>query len=242
MSMLHPMAEPETTEDLVRRARQGDREAFDEIEKRHEAALRRSIEARIGAEVRKRIDVDDLLQETFLAAFRSIDSLQWRGDDAFVRWLRQIAEHRIHDAAKGRAPTPDLELVREVAAHGVSPSRAVRREERMQRLERALGRLSPDHAEVVRLVKIEGLKIREVAERMGRSETAVKNLLIRALGALRDAFGETGSLHLPARTLKIDEGLQDQPRLQDDRGGALDERERDLDSKGHRSDGNPGQG
>jgi len=105
----------------------------------------------------------------------------------------------------------------------------------MERLERALGRLSPDHAEVVRLVKIEGLRIRDVAERMGRSETAVKNLLLRALGSLREAFGETGSLHLPARTLRIDGDHQDE------RAGDVGERGEALEDRGHRTDGSPGQ-
>jgi RNA polymerase sigma-70 factor (ECF subfamily) len=150
-----------------------------------------------------------VLQETLLRALGSIASFQWRGEDSFGRWLRQIAEHRIRDAAKSGGCRTELGIDRDRAGADVSPSRAARREERLQRLEGALGRLSPDHVRVIRLARIDGLKIREVAERMGRSETAVKNLLLRALRALREGFGDTESLGLPDRGLEAGDDAGD---------------------------------
>ena len=83
----------------------------------------------------------------------------------------------------------------------VTASRAVRRGERFERLEKALASLSPDHREVVVLARIEGLQMKEIAQRMERSVTAVQNLLFRALKELKKAFGDTGSFHLPDRRL-----------------------------------------
>ena len=57
--------------------------------------------------------------------------------------------------------------------------------------------LSPDYRTVIQLARIEGLKVREIAKRMGRSESAVKNLLLRAMKQLRDTFPDTESLGLP---------------------------------------------
>ena len=86
---------------------------------------------------------------------------------------------------------------------------AFRREERLSRLQEALEALSPEHREVIRLARFEGLPLREVARRMGRSPGAVRQLLWRALQALKASFGDTESLHLPER------GLEDGGRPRD---------------------------
>jgi RNA polymerase sigma-70 factor (ECF subfamily) len=204
--MVEAMLNRETTEELVRRAREGDREAFEALSIRFAPDLRRAIAARVGMALRERLDPEDVLQEAFLRALGSIACFQWRGEESFLRWLRQIAEHRICDAAKGRALRTEIGIDRDVAGSSVSSSRAARREERLERLERALRRLSPDHSRVIRLARIDGLKIHEVAERMGRSESAVKSLLLRALRELKETFGETDSLGLPDRGIEAQDG------------------------------------
>ena len=78
---------------------------------------------------------------------------------------------------------------------------AQNREERFDRLEEALKSLSPDYQKVILLARVERLHLDEVAERMGRSRGAVRQLLWRALHELKNVFGETESLHLPPRSL-----------------------------------------
>lgn len=56
--------------------------------------------------------------------------------------------------------------------------------------------LSPDYRTVLRLVRMDGLSIKEIAKQMGRSESAVHNLLLRATRQLRQSFGDTESLNL----------------------------------------------
>jgi RNA polymerase sigma factor (sigma-70 family) len=86
----------------------------------------------------------------------------------------------------------------------------MRREERWERLEKSLAALSPDHREVIRLARIEGLEVREIAARMGRTPSAVKNLLLRALKELKRSFGDTESLRLPGgRSLEAEKGGAD---------------------------------
>jgi hypothetical protein len=51
-------------------------------------------------------------------------------------------------------------------------------------------------------VRLEGLSVPQVAQRMNRSESAVRHLVLRALQSLRQQFGEpTGSVHLPSAPL-----------------------------------------
>jgi RNA polymerase sigma-70 factor (ECF subfamily) len=120
------------------------------------------------------------------------------------RWLAVLARHATQDFARiqaaarrggldGEVPLGD----REPVSPAISPSRGLRREERLIRLEEALERLTPDHREVIILSHLEGLPTREVALRMGRSRPATAMLLFRALRELKAAFGSTDSLHLP---------------------------------------------
>ena len=97
-----------------------------------------------------------------------------------------------------------VELKIEPSASVVSPSRRLRREERLKRLERALARLSDDQREVIRLARIDGLSAPEIAARTGRTEAAVRQSLSRGLRALRTTFGDTASLRLPSARLNAE--------------------------------------
>jgi RNA polymerase sigma-70 factor (ECF subfamily) len=190
-----------TVQTLVSLAQGGDRGAFDLLVSRLEGRLREKLGRRLGPKVRARLELDDVLQETFLRAWGSLARFQWRDEAGLVRWLEAIAENCLRDALKGPRGDDVLELRDAPQPEAVSPSRNARREERFDRLEASLERLSADHRQVIRLARIEGLKIKEVARRMGRSESAVKNLLLRALRELKSTFGDTESLRLPARRL-----------------------------------------
>lgn len=201
------MAEPETTEALVLRAQDGDRGALGELLERFSGRLQAAIRADMGEKLRQKVEADDLLQETFAWATRSIRRFQWRGEDSFYRWLRGIAGHMVLKAASKEEPGLVLRLPERASHRDASPSKELRREERFDRLQGALDGLSPDHRTVVLLARIEGLPVKDVAARMGRSENAVMLLLSRALRKMRDRMGDTGSLHLPDRAL--DERMDD---------------------------------
>ncbi|MBI4582659.1 MAG: sigma-70 region 4 domain-containing protein [Planctomycetes bacterium] len=61
---------------------------------------------------------------------------------------------------------------------------------------------------MILLSRVEGLKIKEVARLMNRSESAAKNLLFRALRELKSSFGDTESLNLPDRRLGESNDIQ----------------------------------
>ena len=149
--------------------------------------------------------VDEILQETFTKAYESIKRLEWKGKDSFFRWLCGTAKHVLLNAADKIRRYEPREDFHGVPAKAVSPSKTLRREERLDRLQRSLDDLPADYRKVVQLARIEGLKIKEIAKRMNRSPDAIKHVLARALIQLRSNFGDTESLHLPDRGLQTGE-------------------------------------
>ena len=95
-------------------------------------------------------------------------------------------------------------LDRDVSHKGPSASNAAVRNERFDRLEKALEQLSDEHRRVILLSRIDGLSMKEIAARMERSPDAVMKLLRRALKKLKETFGDTESLSLPARALRTE--------------------------------------
>ncbi len=195
---------PARQESKLEKARNGDREAFDFLARECRSSLKGHVRARIGDYLRNRIDFEDVLQETCARAWKSIGGFRGLDSGAFLRWLKGIAEHVILDGigSQRRDQVIYVEEPVDPIYPGPSPSKAQRRSERFVRLREALDRLAPEHREVVLLVRIKGLKIREAAERMNRTPNAVMKLLSRALNKLKDAFGDTESLHLPPESLE----------------------------------------
>ena len=207
---------------LLERAKAGDRNAFDGLVAPHRDRLEGLVRLRLGKRLRQRIDAEDVVQETLLKAYRSIGSFQWQSEASFFRWLSTIVENVLHDlerrhlmsqkAGAGReirlgqpvdpGGSTDAGLEGLLQASGVSPSRALRRDERFARLERALDELSPEHREVLLLTRVQAVPVEEVARRLGKSRGAVSMLILRALRELKAAFGHTDSLSLPEKSLE----------------------------------------
>lgn len=203
--MTGAMVENNRIEALVEKARTGDRVAFDQLTRTCERSLRSAVEAQLG-QGRGSAEVDDVVQETLVLAFAAMIRFQWRGEASFHSWMLRIARNVLIDRCKDSRRSRYLELPEKLPANDVSPSRLLRRDERFSRLERAVADLPPNYREVIRLSHIEGLKVREIASRMNRSEYAVKHLLARALRKLRESFGDTESLGLPDYPLRFEGG------------------------------------
>ena len=191
---------------LVARAQNGDRSAFDELVASLQDRVRGFVRSRIRTEFRDRLDADEILQDTFVRAYRSIGRFRGEDHESFTRWVMGIARIAVIKAVNESLGRPEFEISRDFADTDVSPSKALRRENRFDRLQEALDKLSGDYREVVYLVRIEGLSTKQVAEKIGRSPEAVKKLLGRALRRLREQLDDTESLHLPDRRLRREGG------------------------------------
>jgi len=83
------MTEPDRL--LLQRAQQGDRSAFDQLFGLFAGRLTATIRSRIRPGHRRRLDVQEILQDTFVQAFRSIASFHGQGIEEFRRWLTGVA-------------------------------------------------------------------------------------------------------------------------------------------------------
>ncbi len=195
-------------DELIDRARKGDRNAFDELTKRFSTRLRESVEKWSRFRLGNRVDADDVLQETFLRAYRSLERFEApdrNNEESFLRWICGIAKRALGDLTRKTAYRENPAASIERVAGDPSQSRVQRREERLERLQRALDQLPPDYRRVLILSRLEGLSAQEIADRMGRTPNAVYHLIVRALQLLREQFGDTESLHLPDRPLRREE-------------------------------------
>ncbi len=209
------MTEPDRLQDLVGKAQAGERSAFEVLTNRYKGRLLKRVEFRLGSNLRGTIEAEDIVQETFLKALRSIDGFHWRGEESFFLWLGGIAENLLLDLAEQQKRKRHLRLDRDIRSSRVSPGSELQREERFERLKDALNELTPEHREVILLARVESLPLKEVATRMQRTPNAVGQLLWRALQKLRERFGDTESFHLPPRRLdgggREDDGSDERP-------------------------------
>jgi len=151
------------------------------------------------------LEVDDVLQVTYVEAFLKIKSFTPGGPNAFGGWLRRIAENNLRDAirsleAQKRPPPAAARQARDADASitslldsigfiGATPSRDAARGELKTALDAALAALPKDYAAVIRGYDLEARPIEEVAASLGRSPGAIHMLRARAHDRLREIIG-----------------------------------------------------
>jgi RNA polymerase sigma-70 factor (ECF subfamily) len=153
-------------------------------------------------QVRDASVAEDLVQETFLAAFKA--RARFAGNSSERTWLVGILRHKIYDhlrhACRERAVRVDSEPTRrdeeawddavlwmhDVAAESESPSRRLELAEFRAHLELALGKLPPRLAQVFQLYSVEERPNREVCEQLNISESNLWVMLHRARTQLRE--------------------------------------------------------
>jgi RNA polymerase sigma-70 factor, ECF subfamily len=194
-------AESSDTEELLKCARDGDQSAFEELFKRHRARLQKAIAVRIDRRLAARADASDVLQETYLEAFRRLPRYLEREKMPFYLWLHWIARekvlalHRRHLGAEKRAVTYEAPLLPTdssavfvsgvIAGREPSPSQVLAKTELAERLRLALGQLENDERDLILWRHFEQLSARETAELLQISEAAAAKRYIRALEKLR---------------------------------------------------------
>lgn len=181
-----------------------DDEARDELVRQFRGPLAAFVRTRLSKRLRKVIDVDDIVQDTFARAFQRLDRIQWQGEKAFSSWLCGIALNVVRESSRHYLKVDVESQNQEYAGSAATPSRHQRRDERFERLKTALNSLSEDHRQVITLSRIHGLPTKDVADRMNRSVEATYQLLWRATKQLKEVFGDTESLRLPARSIELE--------------------------------------
>lgn len=167
---------------LVAETLGGSREAYGFLVVRHARAVRAACLARLGL----RADTDDMVQETFLRAFKGLHRLADRS--RFGAYVHRIAHNICIDRLRRSRDTLSLDEV------DLEPSRdedapADEKEERLGRLRRHVGTLPPALREAVLLFYFERMSHAQIARTLGITEAAVNQRLHRARTSLRQAFG-----------------------------------------------------
>jgi RNA polymerase sigma-70 factor (ECF subfamily) len=164
--------------DLILRARTGDQGAFTQIYERYAPAIYRYIYYRVG-EVEL---AEDLRSEVFMRMFEDLHRYEDRGWPLSA-WLYRIAHDRTIDSVRRRKARPVVPLD-DWAGVCEGPECTV--DERLHREEvvRLLERLTEEQRQVIQLRFLSDMSIQEVAQRIGRSEGAVKALQHRGIQSL----------------------------------------------------------
>jgi len=165
---------------LLGRTAGGERTAFDQLVLRYQAIVYRFARAA----TRTPEQAEDVLQETFLAAFRS--AATYRGEASVKSWLLSIARNKVHRLGRPRAGQPDqfesLDKLGQRAGWGAEndPEAAAMDGERRIQMAAAMGQLRPEDREVLVLRDLEGLPGESVAAMLGIGLAAMKSRLHRA--------------------------------------------------------------
>src|SRR5215471_6006676 len=98
--MGEPQADSAETRRLLERARAGERQAFEELFRRHRAFVRQVIDFRLDDRLRSRLDPSDIVQETQMEAYRRLPDYFEREPMPFHLWLRCTAYDRLQAARR----------------------------------------------------------------------------------------------------------------------------------------------
>jgi RNA polymerase sigma-70 factor (ECF subfamily) len=194
---------------LVDRVRAGDVAALTAYIEARRPQWLAYIERRLGPALRRKVEADDIFQEASAEAVRSLGEMDLSHREPFG-WLCQVAERKIVDAHRRYVASQKRAAGREVSIDGGGPSgddsghaglvqllvasmttasQAFSRNQREHRLLEALAQMPQEQREALRLRYLEGLPSKEVAQRLGKTDGAVRVMLTRALGKLQQLLG-----------------------------------------------------
>jgi RNA polymerase sigma-70 factor (ECF subfamily) len=196
----------EDPDSLADRLRRRDPSALAGFVEGRRPALLAFIEHRLGSTLRGKLEPQDILQEVAIKALRELPQADFTARDPFA-WLCHLAEQCIvdshrHFAAGKRAAGREMpgnvpagegsqDFIALLSASMTTPTQAVVRNERQQRLMKVLAGLPEEHRDALRLRYSEGLPTKEVARRLNKTDVATRVLLTRLVQRLQELL-ETG--------------------------------------------------
>lgn len=163
---------------LIQLFKDGKSEVFDLLYHRHLPNVYKRVRYVIPEN-----DVEDVTQEIFIAALKSLPS--FRGDSKFGTWLRTLTNHKVAEfyRKRTRKQEPLLAPLSEAAAQATGGT-SKHLEERIF-LQRALQHLPDNYREIILLRFAEDYQFNEIAELTNQNLEATKSLFRRAIAALR---------------------------------------------------------
>lgn len=190
-----PRPAPVNEAGLIRAAQRQDHEAFEQLVRQYDHNV-----LRVAMNLlRSQEDARDAYQEVFLRVYLNLDNFNFRS--SFHTWLYRIVTNvcldslrrkrvRKDQAADNRADFAGANMVDRAKDDRTesNPDLTLSRRELAERIDQALGVLSPKERVVFELKHYEGLRLRTIGEMLSISEEAAKNCLFRATRKLRTAL------------------------------------------------------
>lgn len=194
-----PVAEPaanarDEERALIRRAQQGDHEAFEALLRQHT----RRVLSLITHLLRRSADVEDVAQQVFLKVYLALPRFDFRS--AFSSWLYRIVVNECYDhlrrqraqksPASAEVQVEELAVLEQMGQSATQPRTidAAARAELDQVVEKLFRRLPPEDRLVLTLKELEGFSVEEIAQVMGLRENTVKVRLFRARRRMLEAY------------------------------------------------------
>jgi RNA polymerase sigma-70 factor (ECF subfamily) len=177
---MDPHEHEQDVDALVKRARAGDQAAIGAIYDRLAGRVYRFALFRVG----NRADAEDLMQRIFLKMIELLPRYQSRGIP-FEAWFFRLARNSVIDHLRGRRHHQPLETLAGIDSHLPRPDESAEAAMEFERLEEALGKLTPVQKEVIGYRFMAGLNAREIGLVVGKREGSVRALQFRALQAMR---------------------------------------------------------
>jgi RNA polymerase sigma-70 factor (ECF subfamily) len=168
------------------RARAGDQDAFRLLVEAH-ARQAFHLAYRLTRDER---DAEDVVQESFVRAFRSLDGFEARSH--FGTWLHRIVANCATDVLRARSRArddlPSEDLAGEMPATGPSPERLARSSEIRRRLDASMATLTAQERVAFALRHYEGRSIEEIGRTLRIQNSAAKHAVFRAVRKVRAAL------------------------------------------------------
>lgn len=191
----------DSTNERFQRALAGDSQALGALLEQYRDMLRGTAQEELSARMQVRVDASDVVQATFLDAYRDLENFRGTDIAQFLAWLKQILRNNILQSVEIHKLTQKRSINREqpldgstdsrrarresLAADQSTPSQRAQREEDAQHLLQVLATLPEAQQLAARMRFLDGLSLQEIAESMGKTKTAVTGLLKRGMQTLR---------------------------------------------------------
>ena len=194
-----------TEKELITKAKKGDQDAFGQLVLAHQNKVFTLCVHMMGS----REEAEDMAQEAFLKAWRSLDG--FHGESSFATWMHRLTTNLCLDHLRKQTRRQNISVAvslddeetvfSEPADPGSDPQQKLEKRERQRAVEKALGELPEHHRRALVMREVSGLSYQEIADALDLDPGTVKSRIARARTALRKILLADGNFfgHLPSK-------------------------------------------